>query len=113
MPDQEFGLLAYAPVFALALPGLVRLARKRPLVAAASAALVLAVIAVAAPWPMWRGGFNPPARFLLPVLPALAIGVAAWLGRGLSFPGPLLVAWGLWTGLAGTVDRAAVHRDRD
>jgi hypothetical protein len=111
--DQEFGLLVYAPVFALAGPGLVRLARRRPLPAVVSGALVVAVIAVAAAWPMWRGGFNPPARFLLPVLPALAVGVAAWLGRGLSFPGAMLIAWGLWTGLAGTADRGLVHRDRD
>ena len=111
--DQEFGLLVYAPVFVLAAPGLLLLSRKKPLVAAAAGALIAAVIAVAAPWPMWRGGFNPPARFLLPVLPALAIGVAAWLRRGLGFPAALLVGWGLWTGLAGTVDRDLVHRDRD
>jgi hypothetical protein len=111
--DQEFGLLVYAPVFALAAPGLVRLARSRPLAAASCGALIAAVVAVAAAWPMWRGGFNPPARFLLPVLPALAVGVAAWLARGPTFPAALLVGWGLWTGLAGTVDRATVHRDRD
>ena len=27
-------------------------------------------------WHMWRGGFNPPARFLVPVVPVLALGVA-------------------------------------
>jgi hypothetical protein len=111
--DQEFGLLVYAPVFALAAPGLVRLARRRPLVAAASGAMIAAVLAVASAWPMWRGGFNPPARFLLPVVPVLAIGAAAWLGRGLTFPAALLIGWGAWAGLAGTIDRDLVHRDRD
>jgi len=111
--DQEFGLFAYAPVFALAVPGLLWLARRQPRIALAAAGLIAAVVAVASPWPMWRGGFNPPARFLLPVLPALALGAAAWLRRGPTFPAALLVAWGLWTGMAGTLDRGLVHRDRD
>ena len=111
--DQEFGLWVYAPVFALALPGLVRLARERRLEAATAAGLLVAVVAVASSWPMWRGGFNPPARFLLPVLPAMALGVACWLKRGLTVPAALLIGWSAWTGLAGTADRHLVHRDRD
>jgi hypothetical protein len=62
---------------------------------------------------MWRGGFNPPGRFLVPALPALALGVAMVLGRGLSAPVALLAGWGLWTGLAGAAERRLVHRDRD
>jgi hypothetical protein len=111
--DQEFGLLAYAPVFVLAVPGLVRLARTQRRAAGLASGLVVAVVAVAAAWPMWRGGFNPPARFLLPVLPALVVGMACWLKRGWTFPAALLVGWGLWTGLAAVADRDLVHRDRD
>jgi len=111
--DQEFGLWVYAPVFALAVPGLVRLARARRLEAAAGAALLVGVVAVASAWPMWRGGFNPPARFLLPVLPAMALGVAAWLKRGLTAPAAILIGWSAWAGLAGAMDRHLVHRDRD
>jgi hypothetical protein len=111
--DQEFGLWVYAPVLALAVPGLVRLSRGRRLEAAAAAALLLAVLGVASAWPMWRGGFNPPARFLLPVLPAMALGMACWLKRGLTFPAAMLIGWSAWTGLAGAVDRHLVHRDRD
>lgn len=111
--DQEFGLWVYAPVFALALPGLVLLARMNRKAAVAAAGLMIAAVAVASAWPMWRGGFNPPARFLLPVLPALAVGTACWLKRGLTFPAALLIGWGVWTGLAGAVDRHLVHRDRD
>jgi hypothetical protein len=73
----------------------------------------VAVIAVAGAWPMWRGGFNPPARFLVPIVPALALAVAARLRGGWSAGAALLVAWGLWTGGVGTWDRALVHRDRD
>jgi hypothetical protein len=111
--DQEFGLWVYAPVFALALPGLVRMMRARRLETATGAALLAAVVAVASAWPMWRGGFNPPARFLLPVLPAMALGVACWLKRGLGFPAAILIGWSAWTGLTGAVDRDLVHRDRD
>lgn len=111
--DQEFGLLAYAPVFALALPGLAGLFRRRPALTAASAAMLAVVLVTAGSWPMWRGGFNPPARFLVPLLPALAVGLAAWLRRGFTAGAALLVGWGLWTGLAGAAEPRLVHRDRD
>jgi hypothetical protein len=111
--DQEFGLLVYAPVFALAAPGIVALWRRSRRLALVAAALVLAVVSVAGAWPMWRGGFNPPARFLVPVVPALALAVAARLGGGWNAGAALLVAWSLWTGAIGTWDRALVHRDRD
>jgi hypothetical protein len=62
---------------------------------------------------MWRGGFNPPARFLVPVVPALALALGARLRLGLRAAAALLAAWGLWTGAIGTWDRALVHRDRD
>ena len=111
--DQEFGLLVYAPIFVLAVPGLLALWRRSPRLAAATAVLAAAVIAVAGAWPMWRGGFNPPARFLVPIIPALALAVAARLTRGWTAGAALLAAWGLWTGAVGTWDRALVHRDRD
>jgi hypothetical protein len=111
--DQEFGLLVYAPVFVLAVPGVFALWRRLRSLAVITAVLTLAVIVVAGAWPMWRGGFNPPARFLVPIVPALALAVAAHLRRGWTAGAALLVAWGLWTGGLGTWDRALVHRDRD
>lgn len=111
--DQEFGLLAYAPLFALAVPGLILLWRHSRRLAVVALVLVLSVLSVAGAWPMWRGGFNPPARFLVPVIPALALAVAARLRTSLRAGAALLVAWSLWTGAIGTWDRALVHRDRD
>jgi hypothetical protein len=111
--DQEFGLLVYAPVFALAAAGIIALWRRSRRLALVAGALVLAVTSVAGAWPMWRGGFNPPARFLVPVVPALALAVAARVGGGWNAGAALLVAWSLWTGGIGTWDRALVHRDRD
>jgi hypothetical protein len=111
--DQEFGLLVYAPVFVLAVPGVIALWRRSRALALAVAVLVLAMFAVAGAWPMWRGGFNPPARFLVPVVPALALAVASGLRGGLGAAAAILVGWSLWTGALGTWDRALVHRDRD
>jgi hypothetical protein len=111
--DQEFGLLVYAPLFVLAAPGLLRLARTRPRLALTAMAMAGAVLLTAGSWPMWRGGFNPPARFLVPIVPALAVGVAAWVARGFSPAAALLAGWGLWTGLTGVADPRLVHRDRD
>jgi hypothetical protein len=111
--DQEFGLLAYAPVFALAVPGFALLWRDSRRLAIVALVLVVSVLSIAGAWPMWRGGFNPPARFLVPVVPALALAVAARLRASLRAGAALLVAWSLWTGAIGTWDRALVHRDRD
>ena len=111
--DQEFGLLVYAPVFVLAVPGLFLLGRRDHRRAVASLALVAVVLVVAGSWHLWRGGFNPPARFLVPVLAPLALGVAGALSRGLAPAGALLLGWSIWTGLAGGAQPQLVHRDRD
>ncbi len=112
--DQEFGLLVYAPVLALALPGFVLLFRRDRGLALAAAAAVAAVVLTAGTWHMWRGGFNPPARFLVPIAPLLAVALAlVWDKRGLTAGAALLVGWSLWTGLAGAAEPRLVHRDRD
>ncbi len=112
--DQEFGLLAYAPVLALALPGFAFLWRRDRRLAVAAGATVVVVLLTAGTWHMWRGGFNPPARFLVPIAPLLAVAVAmVWDRRGLTAGASLLLGWTLWTGIAGAVDPQLVHRDRD
>jgi hypothetical protein len=111
--DQEFGLLPYAPVFALALAGLLPLWKRNRALAGAIVLATAGVVVVASAWPMWRGGFNPPARFLTPLVPAFAAALGAFLVRWrFGAAAALLCGWSLWTGLAGSADVAAIHRDR-
>jgi len=72
--DRSFGLLPYAPVFLIALPGAACLVRRR---AWESLLVAAAVVAPVLPWRMWWGGQCPPARFLVPLLPVLALALAA------------------------------------
>jgi hypothetical protein len=111
--DQEFGLLAYAPVFALAAPGAWALWRRDRGRAVVAVIGVLAVLGLAGTWHMWRGGFNPPARFLLPAVPLLALLAAAALRVRWSAGAALLVGFSLFTGALGLRDPSLVHRDRD
>jgi hypothetical protein len=112
--DQEFGLLVYAPVLVLAIPGLVLLLRRDRRLGLVSILAVLAVVLTAGSWHMWRGGFNPPGRFLVPIVPILAVAVALVLERrALTAGTALLVGWGIWAGIAGASQPQLVHRDRD
>ncbi len=111
--DQEFGLLVYAPVLALSLFGFVFLVRRERATGLAALAVTLVTLGVAGSWMMWRGGFNPAARFLVPVIPALALAVGAALPRGFNAPAALLAGWSLFAGLGGALEPRLVHRDRD
>jgi hypothetical protein len=111
--DQEFGLLVYAPIFALTLPGLWSLRRTRPRLAWGAAAALAAMFLVAGSWHMWRGGFNPPARFLVPLWAPLVLGAAWALRSAVSSRAALLVGWTLFVALAGAAQPQLVHRDRD
>lgn len=112
--DQEFGLLPYAPVLALALPGLWLLTRRQGLRRAfLVAALLSTVLLTAASWRMWWGGFTPPARFLVPVAPLLALAAAHALSQRLTARAALLAGWTLLAGFAGLAEPRLVHRDRD
>lgn len=110
--DQEFGLLIYAPVLALVPLGIASLWRRERPTASTSAVLIAAALLSAGAWTMWRGGFNPPARLLVPVLPAMALGLAASLAGKWNAPRALLAGWGLWIGLTGAWRPDLMHRDR-
>lgn len=74
------GLLFYAPIVALALPGWVVLARRGKLaVAVVSLLAALAVFGVNLSYPEWTGGWSTGPRLLVPLLPFAMIPVAALL----------------------------------
>jgi hypothetical protein len=111
--DQEFGLLIYAPILALSLFGFLFLLKRARSTGLAALAVTLVTLGVAGSWMMWRGGFNPPARFLVPVIPAMALAVGAALPRGFHAPAALLAGWSLFAGLGAALEPRLVHRDRD
>jgi hypothetical protein len=74
--DQEHGLLAYAPIYLLALPGLLVLWRTerrefRDLMIVAGCYVLPMSLPTINPHG-WNGGWSPAARFLLPIAPLLA-----------------------------------------
>ncbi len=79
--DRQFGLVSIAPIWALTLPGLGMLWRARRADTLASLLLAGATLGVGASFSMWWGGSCPPARFVVPSLPALALLLAPALGR--------------------------------
>jgi hypothetical protein len=79
--DRQFGLLATAPLWALAAPGLFALWRLRPGDAMRAALFAGATLALGASFSMWWGGTCPPARFVVPALPALALALGPALAR--------------------------------
>jgi hypothetical protein len=77
--DQEYGLLIYAPVYALALAGVVLLAQRAPQVAR-SLVFVTGCYVAFVVFPLtnmhgWSGQWCPAGRFLTPVTPFLGIAV--------------------------------------
>ncbi len=89
--DRSFGLLPIAPIFLLAIAGLPIVIRRRE--AWPHALVALAVLAPLLSWRMWWGGQCPPARFLVPMLPFLAVALSLRLSRSATG----LARW--WPGL--------------
>lgn len=75
--DRDHGLLPFAPLYFLALPGLIRLFRERRSYAVLALALSLPALSVFASHWMWWGGPCPPARFIVPLVPLFVPAVAA------------------------------------
>lgn len=77
--DQQFGVLTTAPIYAMALVGLVPLARQRPRLTIELAAIAIPYAIAVSTYAMWWGGTSAPARFIAAILPLAAIAIAsAW-----------------------------------
>jgi hypothetical protein len=79
--DQEFGLLPYAPILILVPLGLATMRDRRSAAAIvfASACYVALIL-----WPVtnvhgWMGGWSPAARFMVPIVPLLALALPSAL----------------------------------
>ncbi len=112
--DGNDGLLLLSPVFALALAALPAMAK----MGWAGAGTVAAIVLYSALIGVWElvssAGWSPPGRFMVPVMPllavALAIGLQACWRRsvGMLLIGPL-AAWGLVCSFFTFVDRIGVY----
>lgn len=91
--DPSYGLLPYAPILVLSLAGLVYLLRQRNGDRWAHLGLALALVTPVILFRKWWGGFCPPARFLVPVVPLLAMALAARLAQRPESTGS--IAYGL------------------
>lgn len=101
--DRQFGLLAVSPVFALALPGAVALLRPRAGVAVPAVAIAALFLGLAGAFEYWWGGACPPARYVLPAVPALALLLAPALRARPTLSAALL---GLGLGVVGLAAEA-------
>ena len=75
--DQQYGLIVYAPVFAVGVAGLAVLARSHRRLALEWSAVVVPYTFVTAMYHMWWGGFSSPARFIGATLLLYALPLAA------------------------------------
>ncbi|HSM51958.1 MAG TPA: hypothetical protein VLA75_11215, partial [Thermoanaerobaculia bacterium] len=80
------GLLWYWPAALLALAGLARLSRRAPATAAYAAAAFVLSLLLYGRFYQWYGGGSWGPRFLIPVLPLLALGLALLAERAARSP---------------------------
>jgi hypothetical protein len=81
--DRQFGLLPYAPAYAVAPFGCAALWRLGARRAATIGLPFLLYAGFVACFSYWYGAFSPPARMLVPVLPLLVAPLAAGFARSL------------------------------
>ena len=77
--DRDHGLLAFAPLYWLALPGLFLLFRENRNYTILALVLSVPSFAILASHWMWWGGPCPPARFIIPLIPLFIPAVIAAL----------------------------------
>jgi hypothetical protein len=94
------GLLFYAPIVLLAVPGWIVLVRRRFWGMALVSALVAgAVFLVNVSYPEWTGGWSTGPRLLVPLLPFALLPVAGWIAVGGRWATALAIALALAGGV--------------
>ncbi|MBY0494619.1 MAG: hypothetical protein K2Y23_10420 [Cyanobacteria bacterium] len=74
--DQQFGVVATAPVYAMALIGLRPFAKRNPRLTIELVVLAVVYAVTVASYAMWWAGSAAPARFLVSILPLAALPIA-------------------------------------
>jgi hypothetical protein len=93
--DAAFGLFGCAPLWLILLPAvLLLLARRSPLLLHA-AALSLPYLVIVVPRVEWYGGWSPPFRYALIILPLLAVGLVPLLAGARERAGAQALLGGL------------------
>jgi hypothetical protein len=110
LADHEYGLLPYAPVFVFAAGGVARLFRTVPITGAAGLLCFVGTLVTSASF-VWWGGSSSPARFLVAVLPVLAVCLAMWWVRASAWS-KTAAACALGVSAAVTTAAAVAERGR-
>ncbi len=76
--DQQFGLAAHAPVYAMAFTGFVLLARDHRRLAVELLLAVVPYVIATSSFAAWWGGASAPARYLAALMPMAALPMALW-----------------------------------
>jgi hypothetical protein len=107
--DQQFGVLTTAPIYAVAIAGLVPMWRRQPRLTIELALTVAAYAVTVASYAMWWAGSAAPGRFLVAILPLAALPIAAvWVGPARRWP----ALWLLVISVGLIVPRAFVEGGR-
>ena len=110
--DQEYGVLAVAPVLALAVGGWWRM-RRRPdgaWVAAATAGPLFLLAATTGAFALWWGGSAPPGRELVAALPLLVVPLASlWQSSRTTTVQRAGMEWLVLVGIAISATFVLVH----
>ena len=110
LADHEYGLLPYAPAFLFAAGGVVALVRRFPITATAALLSFVGTLLTGASF-VWWGGTSSPARFLVPVLPVLALSIAMWWSRATAWSSTAGIA-AIGVGAVVTIAIALAERGR-
>jgi hypothetical protein len=98
--DQAHGVLPYTPLYLLAFWGFYFFWKKSRSDTLWLALTLLSIYLVAGGYREWWGGFCPPGRYLITLVPLLSLPLAYFMVKGpRPFTGPLFlitVLWGVW-----------------
>jgi hypothetical protein len=110
--DQQFGLIPNAPIFLVALTGLVWMLWKRDRLAIEIAIVTVPYAIATAAYPMWWGGWSAPARFLVPVLLLGSIPIVVLWSEARTQTTRALIGIALGLTLWLTLFMLSIHRGR-